>query len=99
MASLHPRVAPEEHEDHNLCAAERIGHHVQREPTVEVWHCVRVRPGARAACRGDHWNRVLDALETWSEIPVKIQTIMEYDVVKARARVVPFRIERLPLST
>lgn len=34
----------------------------------------------------------------WSEIPVKIQTIMEYDVVKARARVVPFRIERLPLS-
>ena len=43
-------------------------------------------------------TRVLDALETWSEIPVKIQTIMEYDVVKAHARVVPFRIERLPLS-
>ena len=43
-------------------------------------------------------TRGLDALETWSEIPVKIQTIMEYDVVKARARVVPFRIERLPLS-
>ena len=28
-------------------------------------------------------TRVLDALETWSEIPVKIQKIMEYDVVKA----------------
>ena len=42
-------------------------------------------------------TRVLDALETWSEIPVKLQTIMEYDVVKARAREVPFRIGRLPL--
>ena len=45
-----------------------------------------------------HDDAVADVLEEWSEVPINISTIVEYDIAKGKTRVSPYNLMRMPLD-
>ena len=41
---------------------------------------------------------VADVLEEWSEVPINVHAIVEYDVAKGKTRVSPYNIMRMPID-
>ena len=43
-------------------------------------------------------DAVMDILEDWSEVPINVHAIVEYDIIKGRVRVSPYNLVRMPLD-
>ena len=43
-------------------------------------------------------DAVADVLEQWSEVPVSVSAVVEYDIVKSAVRVSPYKISPMPLD-
>ena len=45
-----------------------------------------------------HDDAVADVLEEWSEVPINISAVVEYDIAKGKPRVSPYNLMRMPLD-
>ena len=43
-------------------------------------------------------EKLADILEEWSEVPVNIHVIIEYEMAKGKVRISPYDISRLPIE-
>lgn len=43
-------------------------------------------------------DAIADVLEEWSEVPINISAVVEYDIVKGKTRVSPYNLMRMPLD-
>lgn len=45
-----------------------------------------------------HGDAVADVLEEWSEVPINIHAVVEYEIVKGKTRISPYNLMRMPLD-
>ena len=41
---------------------------------------------------------IADVLEEWSEVPMNVQAIVEYDPKRGKCRVSPYKLNKMPLD-
>lgn len=41
---------------------------------------------------------VADVLEEWSEVPINVHAVVEYDIAKGKVRVSPYNLARMPID-